>query len=422
MKLDNIQPTQQQLSNRQECRTQTLPCGRVKGRSMLGLSLCNKCTSFITIEPVHYNPHVAYENVGIKGINRMIARIEESKPWKPTEGPTSSIKAKIAKQNLRHITSPPRTIPYNLAPPEEVTPTVRTEANKNFKLTIYWYCLKVAFDLLRDALSAIFGLSKLKVNLAAMAYLRKLGVQNFRILFKFRRPHLEEDEDKDPEEEDPQEEEEDDMEVDIEEDENEPELTYPYKEVDPLNPPPPASDSKPEDVSEVENTGEPEDETVPASVYEVGESSTATIPREDGNSLLPGFMRRDIDSLFGRLANFSRRLCGRETAHALVEKKGKAKDKYYVKLILDLGNECVPIVEQGTAAMENLVRKLEMNESREVSYWARVRALSSSRVDIGALIFYVCRDIIMPPKYAPMTQDAIRRMIKEIVDAAIAAE
>ncbi|GJR20419.1 hypothetical protein Tco_0968946 [Tanacetum coccineum] len=68
---------------------------------------------------------------------------------------------------------------------------------------------------------------------------------------------------------------EDDMEVDIEEDENEPELTYPYEEVDPLNPPPPASESEPEDVIEVKNMIEHEDETVPANVHEVGESSTA---------------------------------------------------------------------------------------------------------------------------------------------------
>nr|GFB94866.1 hypothetical protein [Tanacetum cinerariifolium] len=72
-----------------------------------------------------------------------------------------------------------------------------------------------------------------------------------------------------------EEEEEDDMEVDIEEDENEPELTYPYEEVDPLNPPLPASESEPEDVTEVENTIEHEDETVPASVYEICEFSTA---------------------------------------------------------------------------------------------------------------------------------------------------
>ncbi|GJT49341.1 hypothetical protein Tco_0975498 [Tanacetum coccineum] len=98
----------------------------------------------------------------------------------------------------------------------------------------------------------------------------------------------------------------------------------------------------------------------PASESElVGESSTAAIPREDGDRLLPGFMRRDIDSLFGRMVNFSRRLYGREMAHALVEKKGEAKDRFYSKLILDLGNKVRSSVEQGTAAMENLVEKLE---------------------------------------------------------------
>ncbi|GJZ41441.1 hypothetical protein Tco_0588327, partial [Tanacetum coccineum] len=147
------------------------------------------------------------------------------------------------------------------------------------------------------------------------------------------------DEDEDPkedefkEEEDPQEKE-DDMEVDIKKDENEPELTYPYEEVDPLNPPSSASESEPDDEIKVENPIEHEDNTVPISVYE------------------------DIDSLFGRMVNFSRRLCGRETAHALVEKKGKAKDKFYGKLIIDLGNEVRSSVEQGTAAMEKLVEKL----------------------------------------------------------------
>ncbi|GJS03201.1 hypothetical protein Tco_0319709, partial [Tanacetum coccineum] len=104
------------------------------------------------------------------------------------------------------------------------------------------------------------------------------------------------------------------MKIDIEEDENKPELTFPYEEMDPLNPPPPASDSEPDDVIEVEDTVEPEDEMVPASVY--------------------------------------------ETVHALVKKKGKAKDKFYGKLILDLGNEVRSSVEEGAAAMENLVRKL----------------------------------------------------------------
>ncbi|GKE04752.1 hypothetical protein Tco_1396770, partial [Tanacetum coccineum] len=147
------------------------------------------------------------------------------------------------------------------------------------------------------------------------------------------------DKDEDPEEEEfkkeeePQEEE--DMDIDDEEDENEPELTFPYKEGDPLNPPPPASDSEPKDVIEVEDTVDPEDETVPASIHEVGESSTASFHREDGDGLLPGFMRRDINSLFGRMTSLSRRLCGREIA-----------------------------VEEGTAAIENLVRKLGNAEER----------------------------------------------------------
>ncbi|GJZ74761.1 hypothetical protein Tco_0639226 [Tanacetum coccineum] len=68
-------------------------------------------------------------------------------------------------------------------------------------------------------------------------------------------------------------------------------------------------------------------------------TSTAPFLREDSDGLLLGLMRRDINSLFGQVASLSRRVCGCETAHALVEKKGKEKDKYYGKLILDLGNE-----------------------------------------------------------------------------------
>ncbi|GKB76285.1 hypothetical protein Tco_0943180 [Tanacetum coccineum] len=123
------------------------------------------------------------------------------------------------------------------------------------------------------------------------------------------------------------------MEVDIEEEENEPELIYSYVKADPLNPPPPASNSESTNVVEVKDMVEPEDETVPNSVHEVGESSTATFLREDGD------------------------MCGHETAHALVEKKRKAKDKYYGKLILDLGNEVRSSMDEGATALENLVRK-----------------------------------------------------------------
>nr|GFD08835.1 hypothetical protein [Tanacetum cinerariifolium] len=103
------------------------------------------------------------------------------------------------------------------------------------------------------------------------------------------------------------------------------------------NPPPPASESELEDAIEVENPIEHEDKIVPDSVCEVGELSTAPVLCEDSDGLLPGLMRRDINSLVGQMASLSRRLCSRETAHALVEEKGKAKDEFYGKLILDLG-------------------------------------------------------------------------------------
>nr|GEV51118.1 hypothetical protein [Tanacetum cinerariifolium] len=100
------------------------------------------------------------------------------------------------------------------------------------------------------------------------------------------------DEDKDPKEdefeegEDPQEKE-NNMEVDIKEYENEPELTYPYEEIDPLNPLSPAFESEPKDTIEVENPIEHKDETVPTSVHKVGESSTAPLLCEDSDVLLP---------------------------------------------------------------------------------------------------------------------------------------
>nr|GEU28937.1 hypothetical protein [Tanacetum cinerariifolium] len=165
------------------------------------------------------------------------------------------------------------------------------------------------------------------------------------------------------EEEEPQEEE-DDIEVNIKEDDNEPELTYPYEEVDPLNPAPPNSDSEPEDVIEDGDMVKFEDETVPASIHEI--------------------------------------------AHALVEKKGKEKDEYYGMLILYLGNEVCSSVEEGTVAMENLIKKLSNAEEEK----AECKKLKKEPEEVR----------IMPPKYAPLTQAAVRRMIKESVDAVITAE
>nr|GEX25849.1 reverse transcriptase domain-containing protein [Tanacetum cinerariifolium] len=236
------------------------------------------------------------------------------------------------------------------------------------------------------------------------------------------------DEDEDPEEdefkeEDPQKEE-DDMEINIEEDENEPEMTYHYEEMDPLNPLPSASESEPDDEIEVENPIEHEDETVSASVYEVGESSAASFLQEDSDSLLPSLIKRDINSLFGHMASILRRLCGREMTYALVEKKGKAKDKFYGKLILELGNEERSSVEQGTNAMEKLVEKLG-NTKEKVECSKLKKELEEARGFVfeerpNEAINVSIEDEKSPS--APMTQAAIRRIIKDSVDAAIAAE
>ncbi|GJY39162.1 hypothetical protein Tco_0425526 [Tanacetum coccineum] len=182
------------------------------------------------------------------------------------------------------------------------------------------------------------------------------------------------------------------MKVDIEEDENKPELTYPYEEVDPLNPPPPASESEPEDAFKIENPIEHEDETIPASIHEVGKSSTTPFLRKDSDGLLSGLMRRDINSLFGRMASLSRRmcsletahggvgeggrLCGHETTHALVEKKGKAKDKYYGKLILDLDKvECKKLKKElEEARLSNTFLRMQNERVERYLYWTRVRA------------------------------------------------
>ncbi|GJY95214.1 putative reverse transcriptase domain-containing protein [Tanacetum coccineum] len=89
----------------------------------------------------------------------------------------------------------------------------------------------------------------------------------------------------------------------------------------------------------VENMIEHEDETVPASVHEVGEPSITPFLREYSDGLLPSLIRRDINSLF-------------------------VKDEYYGKLILDLGNELHSSVEQGMATMEKVVEKLGNAEEK----------------------------------------------------------
>ncbi|GJR87598.1 hypothetical protein Tco_0211609 [Tanacetum coccineum] len=161
--------------------------------------------------------------------------------------------------------------------------------------------------------------------------------------------------------------EEDDIEVDIEEDENEPELTYPYEEVDPFNPPPPAYESEPEDVIEVEDTVEPKDETVPASVHEVGESSTVPFLQEDSDRMLPGLIRREIYSLFGRMTSLSRRIVeeGTDAMENLVRKLGNAEEKAECKKLKK---------ELEEARFSNTLLHLQNERVERDLYWTRVRA------------------------------------------------
>nr|GEX47541.1 putative reverse transcriptase domain-containing protein [Tanacetum cinerariifolium] len=250
-------------------------------------------------------------------------------------------------------------------------------------------------------------------------------------------------------------------------------------ELDPLNPPPPASDTESEDMVEVEDMVESEDETIPNSVHEVGGSSTATFLQEDGDSLLPSFMMKDINSHFGWIASLTRRVSDREMAHALVEKKEKAKDKYYGKLILDLGNEVRSSMEEGATTLENLVQKFgnaeerveckklkkEVEETRSSNtllrmqkervegdlYWTRIQAheFYQEMIRIGVMFeerpneafdvsvkdeespsskprgsprFLLCCDRIMPPKSRPLTQATIKPMITSRINKALTAD
>nr|GEU62224.1 hypothetical protein [Tanacetum cinerariifolium] len=226
------------------------------------------------------------------------------------------------------------------------------------------------------------------------------------------------DENEDPkeeefeEEEEPQEEEEYDMEVDIEEDKNEPELTYPYEEVDPLNPSSPASDSESEDVIEVEDMVESEDETASASVHEIGESSTAPFLRE-------AVMVYCLVSLGGTLTLFLVEWLHFQDDCVVVRRRmhwSKRKEKQ--RTSITLGNaeekaECKKLKKELEEA-RGFVFEERPNETIDVSVRENKSPSSEPR---GS----PC-DSIMPPKSTPLTQAAIYRMIKESVDTAIAAE
>ncbi|GJZ62782.1 hypothetical protein Tco_0619203 [Tanacetum coccineum] len=97
-------------------------------------------------------------------------------------------------------------------------------------------------------------------------------------------------------------------------------------------------DMESEDMVEVGDTIQPEDETVPNSVHEAVELSTATFLREDGDSLLP--------------------------AHALVKKKGKTRDTYFGKLMTDLGNEVRCSMGEREVVLEDLIKEFGNTKER----------------------------------------------------------
>ncbi|GJS60563.1 hypothetical protein Tco_0655347 [Tanacetum coccineum] len=129
--------------------------------------------------------------------------------------------------------------------------------------------------------------------------------------------------------------------------EKEPELTYP--------------------MNEVENPIEHEDKTVHASVHKVGESSTAPFLREDSDGLLPGLMRRDINSLFGWMASLLRRHVEQETAamERLVKKLGNAENKVECKKLKK---------ELEEARFSNTFLRMQNERVERDLYWFRVRA------------------------------------------------
>nr|GEU58475.1 putative reverse transcriptase domain-containing protein [Tanacetum cinerariifolium] len=211
------------------------------------------------------------------------------------------------------------------------------------------------------------------------------------------------EEDEFKEEEDPQEKE-DDMEIDIEEDKNEPELTYPYKEVDPLNPSPTAFKSEPDDEIEVEN-------------------------------LLSTMMRLFLLASMSLMASISRQLCGREMTHALLEKKGKEKDKFYGKLILELGNEVRSSMEQGTTAMEKQLEKLdntkdkveckklkkELEEARISNTFLRDLCLKKDQIELSTFRLKMRRVMCLSHENLLEIYSSLDSIV-DSVDAAIAAE
>ncbi|GJW78938.1 putative reverse transcriptase domain-containing protein, partial [Tanacetum coccineum] len=164
--------------------------------------------------------------------------------------------------------------------------------------------------------------------------------------------------------------------------------------VDPLNPPLPASELEPEDVIKVENPIKNEDETVLASVHEVGKSSSAYFLYEDGDGLLPGLIKRDINSLFVRSSVEQ----GTVAMENLVKKLGNAKDKAVCKKLKK---------ELQEAKFSNTFLCMQNEQVERDLYWTRVRAHKFYKGMIGRGFVFEERPI---------------EAINENVDADFAAE
>ncbi|GKF05128.1 hypothetical protein Tco_0035796, partial [Tanacetum coccineum] len=106
---------------------------------------------------------------------------------------------------------------------------------------------------------------------------------------------------------------------------------------------------------------EHEDETVPPSVHKVGESYTAPLIREDSDGLLPGLVKRDINSIFVRSSVEQ----GTAAMEKLVEKLGNAEEKVECKKLKK---------ELEEARFSNTFLRRQNERVKRDLYWTRVRA------------------------------------------------
>ncbi|GKF38799.1 hypothetical protein Tco_0118860, partial [Tanacetum coccineum] len=89
-----------------------------------------------------------------------------------------------------------------------------------------------------------------------------------------------------------------------------------------------------------------------------------------------------------------------------------------------MGNEVRYSVDQGTTAMERLVEKLGNVKEKMIhkGFVFEERQNEAIDVPIEDVKSSSPKESIMPPKFAPITQAAMRRMIKESIDAVITVE